>query len=123
MLLPEKARKSGGIHKKGESMKKFWIVVLVIGILSSFAMAEEKLVLKNQKEKVSYLLGTDIGKNLKKQDLDIEPDLLARGIKDGLAGAKGPLSDQEVNEIMSAFQKEMTAKYEENMKKLTENNG
>jgi len=122
MLLPEKARKSGGIHKKGESMKKFWIVVLVIGLLSSFAMAEEKLVLKNQKEKVSYLLGTDIGKNLKKQDLDIEPDLLARGIKDGLAGAKGPLSDQEVNEIMSAFQKEMTAKYEENMKKLTEKN-
>ncbi len=84
--------------------------------------AEENLVLKNQKDKVSYIIGMEIGKNFKKQSVDIDPDILTRGIKDAISGRKSLLPEQEIQETMAAFQKEMTAKQEELTKKLGEKN-
>jgi len=97
------------------------IVVLGILFFVSQVSAEEKLVLKNQKEKVSYCIGLNIGRklgdDLKKQSIDIDPNLITKGIQDALVGAKPLLTDQEIQETMLAFQKEMMAKWEEVGKK------
>ena len=61
-------------------MKLKLIVILGILFLVSQVSAEEKLVLKNQKEKVSYIIGTNIGSNLKRQLIDIDPTILVKGI-------------------------------------------
>jgi FKBP-type peptidyl-prolyl cis-trans isomerase FklB len=98
-------------------MKSRVIVLFGILFLVSQVNAEEKLVLKNQKEKVSYIIGMDIGGNLKKQSIDIDQSILVKGIKDGLAGAKPLLTDQEIQETMIAFKKEVLAKREEIAKK------
>jgi FKBP-type peptidyl-prolyl cis-trans isomerase FklB len=98
-------------------MKSRVIVVLGILFLVSQVGAQEKLVLKNQKEKVSYIIGMDIGGNLKKQSIDIDPNILVKGIQAGLAGAKSLLTDQEIQETMVAFKGEMVAKQEEIAKK------
>jgi FKBP-type peptidyl-prolyl cis-trans isomerase FklB len=98
-------------------MKSRLIVVLGILFLVSQVGAQEKLVLKSQKEKVSYIIGMDIGGNLKKQSVDIDQNILVKGIKDGLAGAKSLLTDQETQESMVAFRREMIAKHEEIAKK------
>ena len=92
-------------------MKSKVIVMLGILFLVSQVNAEEKLVLKNQKEKVSYIIGMDIGGNLKKQSIDIDPNILAKGIQDALGGAKSLLTDQEMQETMVAFQKELMEKH------------
>jgi FKBP-type peptidyl-prolyl cis-trans isomerase FklB len=100
-------------------MKVKMIVVLVLGILLlvSHVNAQENLVLKSQKEKVSYIIGMEIGSNLKKQTIDIDSTILARGVKDILSGAKPLLTDQEIQETMVGFQKEMMAKQSEVAKK------
>ena len=98
-------------------MKSRVIVMLGILFLVSQVNAEENLVLKNQKEKVSYIIGMDIGGNLKKQSIDIDPNILLKGIQVGLAGAKSLLTDQETQETMVAFRREMMAKQEEIAKK------
>jgi len=103
-------------------MKLQLIAVLSVLVLVTQVNAKENLVLKNQKDKVSYVIGMDIGTNLKKQSIDVDPDILAKGIKDGFSGGKSLLSEQEVREIMAAFQKEMMAKQEELNKKLGEKN-
>ena len=92
-------------------MKSKVIVMLGILFLVSQVNAEEKLVLKNQKEKVSYIIGMDIGGNLKKQSIDIDPNILTKGIQDALGGAKSLLTDQEMQETMVAFQKELMEKH------------
>jgi FKBP-type peptidyl-prolyl cis-trans isomerase FklB len=97
--------------QKGASMKLKWIVVLGILFFVSQVSAEEKLVLKNQKEKVSYIIGVNIGSNFKRQLIDIDPSILATGIREGLAGAKPLLTEQEIQETMVAFQKELMEKY------------
>jgi FKBP-type peptidyl-prolyl cis-trans isomerase FklB len=98
-------------------MKSSMIVMLGILFLVSQVNAEEKLVLKNQKEKVSYIIGMDIGSNLKKQSIDIDPNILAKGIQDALGDAKPLLTDQEIQETMVAFKKDMMTKQEEIAKK------
>jgi FKBP-type peptidyl-prolyl cis-trans isomerase FklB len=98
-------------------MKGKMIVILGILFLVSQVNAQENLVLKSQKEKVSYIIGMDIGMNLKKQTIDIDPTILARGMKDALSGAKPLLTEQEIQETMVAFQKEMMAKQSEVAKK------
>ena len=91
-------------------MKLRVIVVLGILFLASQVNAQEKLVLKNQKEKVSYIIGMDIGGNLKRQSIDIDPNILARGVQDALSGEKPLLSKEEIQETMVAFQKDMMEK-------------
>ena len=90
-------------------MKFVWIAFVCTLILAVQANAEEP-ALKDQKEKVSYSIGLNIGTNLKAQKIDINPDLLARGLKDALTGTKPLLTEKEIKEVLTAFQREMTAK-------------
>lgn len=103
-------------------MKFSWLVALGIVLLVSQVNAQENAVLKNQKDKVSYSIGMAMGRDFKRQSIDIDPDILAKGIKDVLSGAKALLTDQEMIETMTAFQKEMMAKHTEVMKTLGEKN-
>ncbi len=99
-------------------------VIAVIGILLLAAQvsAQESPALKSQKEKVSYIIGMDLANNLKRQSIEIDPDSLARGVKDALSGAKPQLTDQEMREVMTSFEKEVRAKQEELRKATSEKN-
>jgi len=91
-------------------MKLNLIVVLGIVFWVSYVNAQENLALKSQKDKVSYIIGMDIGTNLKKQSIDIDSNILAKGVKDALSGGKPLLTEQEIQETMIAFQKEVMEK-------------
>jgi FKBP-type peptidyl-prolyl cis-trans isomerase FklB len=105
-------------------MKLRWVVGL--GIVSVFLSgqlgAQEAPTFKDQKDKVSYSIGMEIGKNMKKQSVDVNPEFLARGIKDAFSDGKPLMTDQEMSEALMAFQKEMMAKQQEIAKKLGEKN-
>ena len=95
----------------------------------SQAGAAEKTQLKTKKDKVSYTIGLDMGNSLKQQKIDVDPKILARGIKDGLSGAKPLMTEQElkdtvagIREELMARQKEQMAKQQEEMKVLGEKN-
>jgi len=53
-----------------------------------------------------------LGNDLKKQSIDIDPNILAKGIQDALSGTNPLMSNEEVQQTMNAFQKEMIAKQE-----------
>lgn len=103
---------------------KIRMAVVVIGILliGSGGYGQEQRELKDRKEKLSYVIGVDIGKALQKQGVAVDSDLVAKGIKDGASGGKLLLTDQEIQETMMAFQKEMLAKQEEANKQAGEKN-
>jgi len=103
-------------------MRYQWIVVMGILFFSSQVLGEEKGAPKTQKDRVSYVIGVDIGANLKKQSIEVNPDLLFKGIKDGLSGNKLMMSDQEIKETIATFQKEIQAKQEELAKRMGEKN-
>jgi FKBP-type peptidyl-prolyl cis-trans isomerase FklB len=68
---------------------------------------------KDQKEKLSYALGLSIGGNLKRQFVEVDPDVMLRGLKDGLDSGKALMSDDEVRATITQMQSELKAKMEE----------
>ena len=70
--------------------------------------------LSTQKEKVSYAIGIDIGKNFKKNLIDVDPNILLTGIKEGLVSdTTSLLSETEIATVMQEFQKEIMTKQAE----------
>ena len=67
-------------------------------------------MLQSQLQKVSYIIGLDIGRNLANQGIEIEAQALSSGVADALSDAEPKLSEAEVQSIMMAFQTEMEAK-------------
>ena len=103
-------------------MKLRLLAGLGILFLVGQVYAEESLELRNQKDKVSYSIGMALGKDFKRQLIDIDSDILTKGFKDAFTGGKTLLTDQEMNEMMTAYQKELAAKQEVFLKRLGEKN-
>lgn len=103
-------------------MKVLVTAVIGFALLTGQADAGEEKVLKSDRDKVSYSIGLEIGNNFKKQSIDVDADILARGMKDALSGSKPLMTDKEIQDTMTAFQKDMMAKQAEKAKALAEKN-
>jgi FKBP-type peptidyl-prolyl cis-trans isomerase FklB len=97
-------------------MKKFIVVALMLSIGGGTILAQTKTAPKTKKEKVSYGIGVNIGKNMKMQGLDIDQGYLTQGIKDGLNNSKTAMSDKDMDETMKSFQQEMSTKMQAKQK-------
>jgi FKBP-type peptidyl-prolyl cis-trans isomerase FklB len=84
--------------------------------------AKTPLTLKTDKDKVSYAIGVNIGKSMRKDAVDIDPTIFSRGMKDALGGGKLLLTDDEMKIALTKLQGELRAKQEEAMKKAGEIN-
>jgi FKBP-type peptidyl-prolyl cis-trans isomerase FklB len=67
-------------------------------------------MLNTQLQKVSYIIGLDIGKNLANQGIDIDSAALAAGVADSFNDSAVKLTESEIQTIMTSFQTELEAK-------------
>jgi FKBP-type peptidyl-prolyl cis-trans isomerase len=95
-------------------------LALILGLALSLSAADENQILKTQRGKMSYGLGMDIGRNITNQQVEVDADALAAGLKAILTGAKPALSEQEAQEAISAFRTEMANKRAERAKQMEE---
>lgn len=83
------------------------------------AKSAATLTLKTQKEKFSYALGMNTGKrmseSLTKQSVPFDPAILARGMKDGLAGGKTLLTDEQAQAVLNEMRTELSKQQEAKM--------
>jgi FKBP-type peptidyl-prolyl cis-trans isomerase FklB len=78
------------------------------------------LTLKTQKDKASYAVGLNVGRNLgaqlHQQAVELDQAILLRGMKDALAGGKTLLTDDEVKAALGQLQAEVRTRQQEKMK-------
>ncbi|MFZ9521473.1 MAG: FKBP-type peptidyl-prolyl cis-trans isomerase N-terminal domain-containing protein, partial [Silvanigrellaceae bacterium] len=67
-------------------------------------------MLNSQLEKVSYIIGLDIGRNLANQGIEVDANALSLGVADALGDADPKITESEMQTIMAAFQAEMEDK-------------
>ncbi len=89
---------------------------------ASAAKSSATLTLTTPKDKASYAIGMNVGKkmgkDLKEHSVDIDQAVLLRGMKDGLAGDKTLLTDEEATAAIVELQKEVAqAEADANKKK------
>lgn len=78
--------------------------------MSTVMAATDVMPLNSELDKLSYSIGTDLGKNLKKQGIDINATALAKGIEDGIAGGTLLLTEQQMKDVLTNFQKSLMTK-------------
>ncbi len=78
--------------------------------------------LTNSVDKLSYSFGQNIGNSLKRQETDVNLEMVFKGIKDVFSGGTPLLTEQESMEVIKAFQQEKRTKQEESRKKEAEEN-
>lgn len=75
--------------------------------------AESAILLKTKLDSISYIIGHDIGKNLKTNEIAINKDIFNAGLTNGLSGNDSLLSEEATGKVMMQFQQEMMAKREQ----------
>lgn len=78
--------------------------------------------LTTQKQKLSYSIGADIGKRLKADQLEVDPAIVSRGIRDALTGAKLALTDDQIKATFAQLQTEMQTKRQAEAKAASDKN-
>ncbi len=100
------------------------IMVLVAGISSqSYAQKKEKkkkgskteavaatTTFASNNDTVSYIIGADIARSFAKNSLELNKEMVFKGFSDAQAKADTIFSEEQVGQIMMAWQQEMTAK-------------
>jgi len=94
-------------------MRAKWIAVVGLGLLAAQASAEENPPPKTRKEKVSYAMGVAMAKNIQRQPVEVDVDVLARGLRDALSGGKLLMSEEDLRTAMSDASAELKQKQRE----------
>ncbi len=96
----------------------------VVSLMASAAWSADSSApaLTTDEDKVSYSIGTDLGKHLQRQGISINSAVFTRGIEDGMKGGPLLLTDEEMKNVLNDFQKKMMAKRAEEMGKQAQEN-
>ncbi len=78
--------------------------------------------METTKEKVSYCIGLETGKNLKQQFSDMDVSLLSQGIQDALSDTPPRLSTEEIRSILVALRNQIQSQQKQFVTKLSEQN-
>lgn len=102
-------------------MKYLLIIFLNLAVLAGTCLASDTLQLQDEKDKISYSVGYQVGGDFKKQGVDLNPDALVKGVQDALAGSGQPLlSSEEMQSILVALKKKIDTALEQEKKKTLE---
>jgi FKBP-type peptidyl-prolyl cis-trans isomerase len=88
-------------------MKLRFIPPLTILLMAAQVSADPTQTITDQIDQFSYSFGYSIGKNMKKQGIEVNPNNLQKGLQDAFSATTKPLLSQEqMEEVMKAFQKQ-----------------
>jgi FKBP-type peptidyl-prolyl cis-trans isomerase len=73
-------------------------------------------------DRASYSIGLNLGRSFKSNEVNVNLDLLLKGVKDALSGVTPALTDEEMQGAMQALQQDVLAKQQEKQKVQGEKN-
>jgi FKBP-type peptidyl-prolyl cis-trans isomerase FklB len=80
---------------------------------NSAPAAQNQGPLKTDKDKAGYAIGLNIGDNLRRQGVDVDPAMIALGLKDSMGGGKPLLTEDEIKAALTALQTQVRKEQEE----------
>jgi FKBP-type peptidyl-prolyl cis-trans isomerase FklB len=117
-------------------MKFKWIALLLVVLLATQVFAQKKKAtdtkkeatpakkteLTTEKDKISYIIGLNIGTSMKKDEVDVDVDIFTKGLNDALSGANPLMTQDEMAATWGEFQKKFQDKQAKVQKDVSEKN-
>ncbi|MFC1512185.1 FKBP-type peptidyl-prolyl cis-trans isomerase [Candidatus Latescibacterota bacterium] len=73
---------------------------------------QDDVTLRTERDRSSYTVGVNIGNNFKTSYVDVDPDIVARGIRDVLEEREFLMTEQEMLEAMNTLQVAIQDQYQ-----------
>jgi len=93
------------------------LAVVVAPLLVMQVACDRKPSLKDDKAKVSYAIGQNIAKNIKAQNIELDPKVVGYAVQSGLKGDKPEISEEEQQAAIQNLQQAAQAKAMEDAQK------
>jgi len=98
-------------------MKLMLVPALCLGLLTMDAVAQKTKPaqapeMKTEADSVSYAIGMNLAANVAKDNIEINPTMLAAGLADAIGG-KARLTQEQAQDVMVALQARLMAKQKE----------
>ena len=93
--------------------KLFTALLMSLFIVIPLNAAEKQTELKNNDEKMSYVVGTQVGNSFKRQGFEPDIDILIMGIKEVLGNQAPRFTSEEAQQIIRQYQEDQRSKQAE----------
>jgi FKBP-type peptidyl-prolyl cis-trans isomerase FklB len=113
------SEKTGGLAMKCRAKA---VIIAGVVLAAGVVYGADGQTLRTEKEKTSYAVGVQMGMDMKKYRMDVDPDVVAKGFRDAYTGGKLLLNDREMSQALADTEKQMAAKSAGVMKEETEKN-
>ncbi len=103
-------------------MKKTALIVAISLSAAAPLLADGTNVLTDDKSRLSYAIGMMFADRWKQQGVDVDPDLLLRGLKDGQSGMPTLMSQQEMQNVITTLQQQIASRQQQMREQLIARN-
>ena len=99
-----------------------WTLVISTIFFLGVGFAADKPEVKEEKDRISYSVGHQVGGDFKRQGVELNPELLVKGVQDAMSGAKSLMTQQEMNETLVDLKKKVVAEEQRQKKEAAGKN-
>ena len=86
-----------------------WAVIVALHLLIAVVSAAQPDAIKGENEQVNYSLGYQMGTELRGQSIELNPEVLMRGIQDGVSGAHPAMTPEETSRTLFELRRRVAA--------------
>lgn len=102
-------------------MRCISLVVIALSLLPGASAAGELAAPENEKQKLSYSVGYQVGGDFRRLDLPIDAERVVRGVVDALAGSKPLMTPDEMRQTLTDLKRQAAAAEKERLDAQNEN--
>jgi FKBP-type peptidyl-prolyl cis-trans isomerase FklB len=90
-------------------MRRVSLLVLALSLLPGASLAEESPARGDEKQKLSYSVGYQVGGDFRRLGLLIDAELVVRGVVDALAGSEPLMTPDEMRQTLTELKRQAAA--------------
>jgi FKBP-type peptidyl-prolyl cis-trans isomerase len=103
-------------------IRKTFLAVPLLGLAYIGCATAESVELKTEDDKINYSVGYRLGADFKRQNLEINPAIVSKGIEDAVGGGQALMTEQEMRTVMMNMANRLQAEQAAKAKKQGEEN-
>jgi FKBP-type peptidyl-prolyl cis-trans isomerase FklB len=97
-------------------IRKTLKIVPLLGLAYGNCAVAEAVELKTENDKINYSVGYRLGSDFKRQGVEMQPNIVQKGIEDATSGGEALMTEQEMRTVMMNMANRLKAEQMEKMK-------
>lgn len=99
-------------------MQHFVMIVLLVMLVPTLGISADCPELKNENDKINYSVGHQVGRDLLRQKVEVDEQLLLKGILDAIKGSEPLMKPDDMIKTLAALKERIVKEHEERTRNI-----